>query len=272
VIRAGGLAAAILLAAAAPVWADDAPADKPASPVDKVSHSELRVCADPNNLPYSNDKQEGFENKIAQLLAKDLGETLSYTWFPDSQGFVRATIGRHRCDLIIGTVEDADGLLTTTPYYQSGYVLVSRVADKINTNSVGDPSLQGARFGIIARTPPTDLLVRHNLLGRAHFYPLVVDTRVEQPAHDMLLDLVNKKIDVGLAWAPVAGYYIKHDNLPLKSVPLDAENRQFFRITIAMGVRPSDKLFLARLNDAIAKDKAGIDKILANYGIPTLGK
>jgi quinoprotein dehydrogenase-associated probable ABC transporter substrate-binding protein len=272
VIRAHwSFAAALLLAAAGMARADDAPGPKP-PPVDKVSHTDLRVCADPANLPYSNDKQEGFENKIAQRVAADLGETLSFTWYPDSQGFARATLFKHRCDVIIGTVEDAEDMRTSTPYYQSGYVLISRTADNITSTSVGDPALQGARFGIIAKTPPTDLLVQHNLLGKAHFYPLVVDTRVEQPAHDMLLDIVNKKIDIGLAWAPVAGYYITHDHLPLKSVPLDPENRRFFRIKIAMGVRPGDKLFLARLNDALAKDKPAIDKILADYGIPLFDK
>jgi quinoprotein dehydrogenase-associated probable ABC transporter substrate-binding protein len=264
------LAAVPALFAAGAAWSDAPP--PAAAPVDKVSHTELRVCADPNNLPYSNDKQQGFENKIAQRLAADLGETVAYTWYPDSQGFIRATIGRHRCDLIVGTVEDEDGLRTTAPYYQSGYVLITRTADNIKSNSVGDPALQGARFGIIASTPPTDLLVKHNLLGRAHFYPLVVDTRVDQPAHQMLLDLVNAKIDVGLAWAPVAGYYIKRDKLPLKTVPLDPENGRFFRITIAMGVRPSDKLFLQRVDAALAKDKPAISQILSDYGIPTFDK
>ena len=258
----------VLAATLALLGAGAARADEGGAPVDKVSHTELRVCADPSDLPYSNDKQEGFENKIAQLLAKDLGETLTYTWFPDSQGFARATLGRHRCDLVVGTVEDADGMITSTPYYTSGYVLVSRTADNIKSTSVGDPALQGVRFGIIAKTPPTDLLVRHNLLGRARFYQLVVDTRVENPAHQMLLDLVAGKIDVALAWAPVAGYYIKHDHLPLKSVPLDPEHRQFFRIPIVMGVRPPDKLFLARINNVIAKDKPQIQTILSDYGIP----
>jgi len=270
VIGRSFLAVLATLLAAGPAWCDVPPPASP--PVDKVSHTDLRVCADPNNLPYSNDKEQGFENKIAQRLATDLGETLSYTWYPDSQGFVRATIGKHRCDLIVGTVEDADGLRTTAPYYQSGYVLISRAADNMKSTSVGDPALQGARFGIIASTPPTDLLVKHNLLGRAHFYPLVVDTRVDQPAHQMLLDLLAAKIDVGLAWAPVAGYYIKRDHLPLKAVPLDPENGRYFRITIAMGVRPSDKLFLQRLDAVLAKDKPAISQILSDYGVPTFDK
>ncbi len=260
-----------LLALAANALPATAWADGPGGPpVDKVSHTELRVCADPSDLPYSNDKQEGFENKIAQRLATDLGETLTYTWFPDSQGFIRATINKHRCDVIIGTVADSDDLLTSTPYYQSGYVLVSRTADHFTSTSVGDAALHGAKFGLIAGTPPTGLLVKHNLLGNTHFYPLVVDTRVENPAHEMLQDLVSKNIDVGLAWAPVPGYYIKHDHLPLTSVPVATEGEKLMRIEIALGVRPSDKLFLARLNAVLAKDKPAIDQILADYGIPKM--
>jgi quinoprotein dehydrogenase-associated probable ABC transporter substrate-binding protein len=256
------LAAAFVAGLSSELRAEDA------APQDKVSHTDLRVCADPSNLPYSNDKQEGFENKIAALLAKDLGETASFTWYPDSSGFLRATLYKHRCDVIVGTVAGNDELETSTPYYESGYVLVSRTANNFNATSVGDPALQGSRFGLIAKTPPTDLLLKHNLLGRTHFYELVVDTRVEQPAHQMLLDLVDKKIDVGLLWGPFAGYYIKHDNLPLKAVPVDAEGAKFLRLKIAMGVRPSDHAFLHRLNDAITKDQASINAILDDYGIP----
>jgi quinoprotein dehydrogenase-associated probable ABC transporter substrate-binding protein len=241
------------------------------APPDRVSHSELRVCADPSNLPFSNDKQEGFENKVAQRLAHDLNESLSFYWFPDSQGFVKATIRSHKCDLIIGTVEGNEGLETTKPYYTTGYMLVSRTADNIKSTSIGDPALQGARIGLIARTPPTDLVVQHNLLGRVHPYPLVVDTRVEHPSQQMLHDLADKKIDIALVWGPYAGFYIKHDNLPLKAVPLDPEHSRVpMRFAIAMAVRPSDVAFLKRVDDALVADRAGIEAVLADYGVPVV--
>jgi quinoprotein dehydrogenase-associated probable ABC transporter substrate-binding protein len=240
-------------------------------PSDAVSHSDLRVCADPSDLPFSNDKQEGFENKIAQRLAKDLGETATFYWFPDSQGFVKATIRAHHCDIIMGTVEGNEGLATTEPYYETGYMLVSRTADNIKSTSIGDPALQGARIGLIARTPPTDLVVRHNLLERVRSYPLVVDTRVEHPTRQMLQDLLDKKIDVALVWGPFAGYFIKHDHLPLKAVPMDTENSRVpLRFKIVMAVRPSDGTFLKRVNDAIAKDQAGIAAIVDDYGVPRI--
>lgn len=264
-MRAPWLAAALLAAATGPAWSDEAP--------DKVSHTELRVCADPHNLPYSNQQQEGFENKIAERVAKDLGETLSFTWFPDSQGFARATLFRHRCDVIIGTAADSEELLTTQPYYESGYVLVYRTADNLRSASLGDPALQGARFGLVAKTPPTDLLLKHNLLNRTRFYPLVVDTRVDQPAHDMLTDLVEKRIDVAVLWGPYAGFYVKHDHLPLTVVPLDSEGSKFpMRFKIAMGIRFADKPFLARLNGVLSKDKPAINQVLTDYGIPTVDR
>jgi quinoprotein dehydrogenase-associated probable ABC transporter substrate-binding protein len=262
-IRTALLAAAVCWAATKIARAD------PAS--DAVSHTNLRVCADPSDLPFSNDKQEGFENKIAQRLAKDLGETANFYWFPDSQGFVKATIRAHHCDIIMGTVEGNEGLAATVPYYETGYMLVSRTADNLKSTSVGDPALQGARIGLIARTPPTDLVVEHNLLERVHSYPLVVDTRVEHPTRQMLQDLVDKKIDVALVWGPFAGYYIKHDHLPLKAVPMDAENSRVpLRFKIVMAVRPSDAVFLKRVNDAIAKDKAAIAAIVDDYGVPRI--
>ena len=264
------LLAACFVAACVGAARADAPAE---TPVDRVSHTELRVCADPGNLPFSNDKQEGFENKIAQRLAHDLGETLTYTWFPDSQGFTRATLYKHRCDLIVGTVSGNDEVETSSPYYETGFMLVTRTADKMKATAIGDPSFQGSRIGLIARTPPTDLVVKHNLLGRVHPYPLVVDTRVDHPSQDMLHDLADKKIDVALVWGPYAGFYIKHDNLPLTAVPLDPEHsRTPMRFEIAMGVRPADHAFLKRVNDVIAKDQAGFTTILTEYGIPVVGK
>ncbi len=260
-IRISFLAVACCLGAVSAGSADESP--------DNVSRTELRVCADPSNLPFSNDKQEGFENKIAQRLASDLGESVSFYWFPDSQGFVRATIFRHHCDLIVGTVVGNEGLQTTAPYYETGYMLVSRTADKLTSTSLGDPALQGARIGLIASTPPTDLIIRHNLMARVRPYPLVVDTRVDHPSQQMLHDLADKKIDVALVWGPFAGYYIKHDNLPLKAVPLDAEHSRVpMRFGIAMAVRPSDTAFLKRVSDAIIKDHAAITAILGDYGVP----
>jgi quinoprotein dehydrogenase-associated probable ABC transporter substrate-binding protein len=239
--------------------------------VDLVSQSELRVCADPHNLPFSNDKHEGFENKIAELVGREMKLPVSYTWFPDSQGFVRATILKNLCDVIIGTVAGMADLDTTEAYYHTGYMLVTPDDSHITTDKLTDFSLIGKHIGLIAGTPPTDLVVQHDLMESVAIYQLVVDTRVDQPAHDMLLDLVNHRIGVGLLWGPYAGYYIKHDHLPLRAVFLNPEtSRVRLDYHIAMGVRPASTEFRRRLNAVISKDQAQITSILQEYGIPLL--
>ena len=238
---------------------------------DIVSHTDLRVCADPHNLPFSNQQGEGFENKIAELVAHDLGEKLDYTWFPDSQGFIRATLGRNLCDVIIGTVAGSGDVTTTDAYYHTAYMMLTRRADNYAADKVSDWHIAGKRFGLIASTPPTDLIVEHNLMDQTSIYQLIVDTRVSQPSHDMITDLVSGKIDVGLLWGPIAGYYTQHDHLPLKLVFLDPENSKVrLDYHIAMGVRPSDTLFRRRLNQIIAKEQPQITKILETYGVPLL--
>lgn len=238
---------------------------------DLVSHTDLRVCADPHNLPFSDQQSEGYENKIAELLARELKLKLSYTWFPDSQGFVRATLNKNLCDVIIGTVAGSGDVATTDAYYHTGYMMVTRTADKYTMDKISDWHIAGKRFGLIAATPPTDLIVEHNLMDQTAIYQLVVDTRVEQPAHDMLKDLVAGKIDVGLLWGPIAGYYTKHDHLPLRLTFLNAEDSKVrLDYHIAMGVRPADVDFRRRLNQVITKDQAQITQILKDFGVPLL--
>lgn len=257
-----------LLAAA--VWL--LPAAAVAQPAAELaSQTELRVCADPHDLPFSNDKKEGFENKIAELIGADLKLPVTYLYFPDSQGFVRATLLADRCDVIMGIAPGGDGINTTDAYYHTGYMMVTRSTDHITARSVADPSIAGKRFGLIGGTPPTDLLVAHTLMDQTQLYDLIVDTRVEQPAHSMLQDLVSRKIDVALLWGPFAGYYIKHDHLPLTAVFLQPEaNHVRLDYHIAMGVRPTDTSYRRRLNQAISRNQAQITKILQQFGIPLL--
>jgi quinoprotein dehydrogenase-associated probable ABC transporter substrate-binding protein len=238
---------------------------------DLVSHTDLRVCADPSDLPYSNTKGEGFENKIAELLAKELNEKLEYYYFPDSQGFIRATLGRNKCDVIIGTVAGSGDVATTDAYYHTAYMMATRSSDNLPMDKVGDWRIAGKRFGLIAGTPPTDLIVEHNLMDQTGIYQLMVDTRINQPSHDMINDLVSGKIDVALLWGPIVGYYVKHDHLPIKVVFLNAEGSKVrLDYHIAMGIRPNDTAFRRRLNAIIAKDQPQITKILQDYGVPLL--
>ncbi len=238
---------------------------------DLVSQTELRVCADPHDLPFSNQQQEGYENKIASLVAKDLNLTLSYTWFPDSQGFVRATLMQHRCDVIIGTVAGVEDMATTDSYYHTGYVMVTRLSDNIATDKVSDWHIAARRFGIVAATPPTDLIVQHNLMDQTAIYDLMVDTRVRQPAHQLVQDVASGRVDIGLVWGPIAGYYAKTDNDKLRITFLDPEDSKVrLDYHIAMGVRPGDIEFRRKLNKVIASEQPAILKILRDYGVPLL--
>lgn len=238
---------------------------------DAVSTTDLRVCADPHDLPFSNEQGQGYENKIAELIAADLHLHVAYTWFPDSQGFVRGTLMKHTCDVVIGTVAGVDDMATTDSYLHTGYVMLTRTDDHVTTNKVDDWHLGARRFGIVAATPPTNLIIDHNLMDQTSIYSLVVDTRIEQPAHTMIQDLAAGKIDVGLIWGPIAGYFVKHDHLPLTIAFLDPEaSKVRLDYHIAMGVRQSDVAFRRRLNSVIARKQPEITQILRDYGIPML--
>ncbi|MDE1149945.1 MAG: substrate-binding domain-containing protein [Azospirillaceae bacterium] len=234
-----------------------------------VSRTELRICADPNDLPYSNEKGEGLENKLAALIGQDLQRPVSYVWFPQVMGFVRNTLRARQCDLVMGTVAGDPLMDNTNAYYHSGYMIVTRTDSGINATALGDPALADKRFGLVAATPPTDLLLRHNLMDHATSYALAVDTRYESPARSMLQDLVDHKIDVGLLWGPIAGYYIKQDKLPLKAAFLDPEGgRLDFRI--AMGVRANEPEWRRTVDQALQRHKPEVERLLADYGIPLL--
>jgi quinoprotein dehydrogenase-associated probable ABC transporter substrate-binding protein len=236
-----------------------------------VDRSELRVCADPSDLPFSDQQEQGFENKIADIIAADLKVPVSYVWFPQVIGFVRNTLGAQRCDLVMGTVAGDSVMDTTTPYYHSGYMLVSRADDPPLSPSIGDPDLVGKRIGVIAATPPTDLLVRHGLMGDARTYSLAVDTRKENPSHDMAQDILDKKIDVGLLWGPIAGYFITHEHMKLRAVFIEPEpDAPRLDYRISMGVRVNEPEWRRRINQAIQRHQPEITRVLTQYGVPML--
>jgi quinoprotein dehydrogenase-associated probable ABC transporter substrate-binding protein len=242
-----------------------------AQSVDLVSHTALRVCADPNALPFSNDRKEGFENKIADIIGQDLGLPVTYVWFPRIGAFVRQTLQKRQCDLVMGTVAGDPEMDTTTAYYHSGYMVVSRTDTGITAASVGDPALKDKKIGLIAATPPTDLVVRHELMPQVTSYSLSVDSRFESPARQLVQDIVDRKVDVGLLWGPIAGYYISHDHLPLKAVFLEAEpDSARLDYRIAMGMRAGEPDWRRRINQALQRHQPEIDGILAAYGIPLL--
>lgn len=239
---------------------------------DLVSRTAFRVCADPANLPFSNEAREGFENRIAELFADKLGLPVQYTWYPMAQGFVRRTLVEHRCDVIPGFAQGDEMVLNTNHYYTSAYVLVvSSDSDLANLMTLADPRLEGRRIGVVAGTPPASHLARHGLMGTVKGYPLMVDTRFEHPSIDMIADLRSGDIDAAVLWGPIGGPLAKAEGDALVMRPLLAEEgapRLFYRIT--MGVRQGDDVWKRQLNSMIRELQPEIDSILADYGVPLL--
>ncbi|MGD1877194.1 MAG: quinoprotein dehydrogenase-associated putative ABC transporter substrate-binding protein [Kiloniellaceae bacterium] len=256
------LAAGLLAGAAAPGLAATG---------EVVDRSTLRVCADPGNLPYSNDKGEGFENKIAELLAGDLGVPLEYTWFPQTVGFVRMTLAARRCDLIIGVATTNELMQNTNPYYRSGYVIVHRPDLKLADGRLDDPVFKDLRLGIQPRTPVATLVARNGLLTQAKSYKLIVDTRLEKPTREMVEDVAKGEIDAALAWGPLAGYWVKERAPDLVVTPLAADpGHERLDYRISMGLRYNEPDWKHLLNGLLEKHEADIAKILASYGVPLL--
>ena len=261
-LHAAALALLGVISTAAPAWAQRA---------ELISRTELRVCADPNNLPFSNQAHEGFENRIAELIGADLGLPVSYVWFPQVVGFVRNTLRARECDLVMGAVAGDTVMDTTNAYYHTGYMIVTRAAEGITATAIGDPALADRRIGLVAATPPTDLAVRHGLMPHVRAYSLAVDTRAGNPARAMLQDLADGAIDVALVWGPVAGYAIRHDGMTLHAAFLQPEpDAPRLDYRIAMGVRANEPEWRRRINQAITRQQAGIDQVLAEYGVPLL--
>jgi quinoprotein dehydrogenase-associated probable ABC transporter substrate-binding protein len=235
-----------------------------------VDPHTFRVCADPNDLPFSNQAGEGFENKLAELFAKKLGEPVSYTYFPQVIGFVRNTLNALRCDVIMGVAVGGDLVQTTTPYYHTTYALVIRAGSGLDgVTTLEDQRLKDKHIGVVAGTPPATIMVRQGLMGMARPYALTVDTRVEAPARSMMDDIAAGRIDAGVLWGPLAGYYATRVNPHLTVIPLLGESgRMDFRV--AMGVRPMDQAWKRTLNRLIMQNQPDIDKLLAQYGVPLL--
>jgi quinoprotein dehydrogenase-associated probable ABC transporter substrate-binding protein len=250
-------------AALAPALADDTS--------DLVSDTHLRVCADPANMPFSNEAGEGFENRIAELVGEKLGLPVRYTWFPQATGFIRRTLRANACDVVMGYAQGHELVLNTNHYYTSAYVMVTRADGPLaEVRSIADPALKGRALGVVAGSPPATHLARAGLIGQARPYHLMVDRRVDDPAGEMIDDLVAGEIEAGFLWGPIGGWRAKtRADAGLVAIPLLREEgppRMFYRIT--MGVRAGEDAWKRRLNAIIRRNQDEIDAILTSYGVP----
>jgi quinoprotein dehydrogenase-associated probable ABC transporter substrate-binding protein len=240
--------------------------------IELVDPKVLRVCADPRNMPFSNEKGEGFENKLAELFAAKLNKRLDYTFFPQATGFVRVTLGSHRCDVIMGFPQGDELVQGTNPYYRTAYALIAKKGGGLDdVTTLEDERLKGKHIGIVAGTPPATNMAAAGLMANAKPYPLMIDTRVDSSAQAMIDDLNSGAIDAGVLWGPMAGFYAKHATTPLHVTPLVKETtgpQLVYRI--GMGVRAADQNWKRQLNRLIQENQPEINKILLDFGVPLL--
>jgi len=238
-----------------------------------ASAASLRVCADPDNMPFSDAKGDGFENKLAELIAKKLGARLDYSWFPEATGYVPNTMGRDACDLVMGYAQGTGLIEDTNPYYYTSYVLIYRADDGSlqGVDSLADPRLKDKAIGFFARTPPASILAMHGLVGSAKPFEVHADESASQAAVAMIAEIASGKLDAGLLWGPVGGYYAERASVPLTLVPLVKEKAGPSTIYgITMGVRPNEPQWKHTINKLIADNQREINVILEGYSVPLM--
>jgi mxaJ protein len=240
------------------------------------STQELRVCADPNNLPFSNAKGEGFENRLAELVAHDLHAKVRYTWWPQRRGFIRNTLSKGDCDVVMGVPAHYGPVGSTIPYYRSTYVFLSRHESGLDITSLDDPRLRSLTIGVqlvgddYTNTPPAHALSRRGLIGNLRGYSLYANYGEPNPPARIVDAVVRKEVDVAMVWGPLAGYFAKNARVPLDVQPTaeQQDGNLPFAFDIAMGVRKDDDSLRFRLNEIITRRRSTIDSLLTAYGVP----
>jgi mxaJ protein len=237
----------------------------------------IRVCADPNNLPFSNQAREGFENRIAELLAKDRGARLEYTWWAQRRGFIRNTLKAGTCDVVIGVPTSFELAATTRPYYRSTYVFVTKRSAPFRVASFDDPILRRLRIGVqiigddYANTPPAHALSKRGIIGNVRGYTVYGDYSQPNPPARIIDAVARGDIDVAVVWGPLGGYFAGHEPVKLSVVPVSPQIELPylpFVFDISMGVRREDTALRDTLDAILARRRAGVDSILRSYGVP----
>jgi mxaJ protein len=248
---------------------------------EEVGQNTFRVCADPNNLPFSNREREGFENKLAELVAQKLGLSVSYTWWAQRRGFIRNTLKAKDCDVVMGVPAHYDPVETTAPYYRSSYVFVTRADRKLNITSLEDPLLNTLKIGVHLigddgnNTPPAHVLGQQGMTQNVIGFMIYGDYREPSPPARLIEAVEKGEVDIAAAWGPLAGYTAKHSAVPL-TVSLIHDDGRFaplrLQFDIAMGVRHGDHALREKLDRVMAESRQEIDALLRSYGVPLVNK
>lgn len=237
----------------------------------------LRVCADPNNLPFSNARGEGFENRLAELVARDIGARVAYTWWPQRRGFVRNTLRAGRCDVLMGVPSGYELAQATAPYYRSTYVFVARARRRPRVRSLDDPALRRLRIGVhvvgddYASTPAAQALAQRGLVRNVVGYSIYGDYTRPDPPADLVRAVARGEVDVAIVWGPLAGYFARRSPVPLVLTPVTPQvDVPFtpFAFDIAAAARRGDTATLAMLQRELDRRRPEIRALLAEYDVP----
>jgi quinoprotein dehydrogenase-associated probable ABC transporter substrate-binding protein len=249
------------------------------APIVPADPAVLRVCADPNNLPYSNQRQQGFENAIARVVAGDLHRRLTYVWQPQRRGFIRTTLRAGACDVVMGIPTPFAMARATTPYYRSSYVFVTRRDRSAPVRSLDDPRLRRLVIGVqvvgedYENPPPLQALAARHLQDNVRGYTVYGDYADQAPQRALLDALARGDVDVAIAWGPLGGYFASRSRTPLSVTPIPAVSDLAtpFSFDIAMGVRRDDEALAQALNATIARRHSEIRRVLERFGVPLVG-
>jgi mxaJ protein len=239
----------------------------------------LRVCSDPNNLPFSNMQRQGFENKLAEMVGQDLQRPIAFVWWPPRARFMEKWLKAHRCDLVMGTTSSSNSWLTTRPYYRSGYVFVSRRDRNIPVSSLTDASLERYRIGaqIIGddgeTVPPAEEMAQHGLVNNIVGYSLYGDQLSQNPSAEIITAVENGSVDVAVAWGPLAGYFAGKSAVPLRITPIQQEPQASaipMAFSISMGAADGNTHLRDQLDAFIVRRQKQIRALLLSYGVPLM--
>jgi len=237
----------------------------------------LRISADPNNMPFTNERREGFENKIAELVAADLEAEIRYDWRAQRRGFFRVTLKENEADLVLGVPVDFERALTTVPYYRSSYVFATRKGRSPEIRSFDDPELRRLKVGVQLigddgiNTPPAHALAARGLVDNVVGFTVYGDYAEESPPARIIEALGKGEVDVAVVWGPMAGYHSRRLGLDLSLVPVKPEVDRTglpFTFEIGMGVRKGDKELKRGLDEILGRRAAEIARILDEFGVP----
>ena len=242
-----------------------------------VPQRTLTACADPNNLPFSNKAGQGFENKLAGMIAADLHAKLNYIWWAQRRGYVRNTLNERKCDFWPGIGSNVEMVATTRPYYRSTYEFVTRASSNLGGLTLDDPRLKRLKIGVqmvgndATNTPPAHALAARGIIGNVHGYMLYGDYSAPNPPAEIMRAVECGDVDVALVWGPLAGYFAARSSTPLRLEPVTpwlANNQWPMQFDVSVGVQKDNQKLLKEIDSVLGRRSGDIRKLLAAYHVP----